>query len=127
VMLLGDLLVWYYEDLAGIKTNPEKPAFKQLIMKPETAEGLNFVNASYHSIHGMIKSNWKKEGKTFNWNISIPANSSAIVYVPATGVNSVTEGGRAVAGDEGVKFLRMENGRAVLEVSSGDYSFKSTL
>jgi alpha-L-rhamnosidase len=127
VMLLGDLLVWYYEDLAGIKTNPEKPAFKQLIMKPETAEGLNFVNASYHSIHGMIKSNWKKDGKTFNWNISIPANSSAIVYVPATAVNGITEGGRPVAGDEGVKFLRMENGRAVLEVSSGEYSFKSTM
>lgn len=127
VMLLGDLLVWFYEDLAGIKTSPEKPAFKQLIMKPEPAQGLNFVNASYHSIHGMIKSSWKKDGKTFNWNISIPANSSAIIYVPATAVNNVTDSGRAISGDEGVKFLRMEKDRAVFEIGSGDYSFKSTM
>jgi alpha-L-rhamnosidase len=127
VMLLGDLLVWLYEDLGGIKTNPMQPGFKQLIMKPEPTEGLNFVNASYHSIHGMIKSNWKKDGKIFNWNMTIPANSSAIVYVPATSVNSVTEGGRSIANDEGVKFLRMEKGRAVLQVSSGDYSFKSAM
>jgi len=127
VMLLGDLLVWLYEDLGGIKTNPMKPGFKQLVMKPEPAAGLNFVNASYHSIHGMIKSNWKKDGKIFNWNITIPANSSAIIYVPATEVNNVTEGGKLVTGDEGVKFLRMEKGRVVLQVSSGDYSFKSAM
>ncbi len=127
VMLLGDLLVWLYEDLAGIKTNPMQPGFKQLVMKPEPAEGLNFVNASYHSIHGNIKSNWKKDGKAFNWNISIPANSSAIAYVPATAANSVLESGKPLANDEGVKFLRMEKGKAVLQVSSGDYSFRSIL
>jgi alpha-L-rhamnosidase len=127
VMLLGDLLVWFYEDLAGIKTNPEKPAFKQLIMKPEPAEGLNFVNASYHSIHGMIKSSWKKDGKTFNWNITIPANSSAIVYVPAVSATGILEGGKSATGSEGVKFLRMEKGRAVFELASGDYSFRSAL
>ncbi|RKR84331.1 alpha-L-rhamnosidase [Mucilaginibacter gracilis] len=127
VMLLGDLLVWFYEDLAGIKANPLKPAFKQLIMKPEPANGLDYVKASYHSIHGMIKSNWKKEGKSFNWNITIPANSSAIVYVPATSVSDVLESGKSISAVEGVKFLRMEKGRAVLEVGSGSYEFKSVL
>lgn len=34
VMLLGDLLIWYYEDLAGIKPDPSIPAFKRIIMKP---------------------------------------------------------------------------------------------
>ena len=127
VMLLGDLLVWLYEDMAGIKTNTQAPAFKQLLMKPQPVEGLGYVNASYHSIHGIIKSSWKKEGNSFNWNISIPANSTAIVYVPAQSVNSVVENGKPVMGDEGIKFLRMKQGRAVLQVNSGDYSFKSTL
>jgi alpha-L-rhamnosidase len=127
VMLLGDLLVWYYEDLAGIKTNPLQPGFKQLIMKPEPTEGLDFVNSSYHSIHGMIKSNWKKDGKIFNWNITIPANSSAVVYVPATAVTDVLESGKKVSIAEGVQFLRMEKSRAVFEIGSGNYSFKSIM
>jgi len=28
VMLLGDFVVWVYQDLAGIKANPEKPGYK---------------------------------------------------------------------------------------------------
>ena len=126
VMLLGDLLVWFYEDLAGIKTNPMQPAFKQLEMKPEPAEGLDFVNASYHSIHGMIKSSWKKEGKSFNWDITVPANSNAIIYVPTANAD-VLESGKKAALAEGVKFLKMEKGRAVFEIGSGNYSFKSQL
>ena len=45
VMMLGDLLIWYYENLAGIKS--ETAGFKKLIMKPEMINGLNHVNASY--------------------------------------------------------------------------------
>jgi alpha-L-rhamnosidase len=127
VMLLGDLLVWFYEDLAGIKTDSSKPAFKQLIMKPEPVEGLNFVNASYHSVQGTIKSSWKKENKMFMWNITIPANSRAIIYVPALTINGVTEGDKKATLTEGVKFMRMESGRAVFEIGSGCYSFKSEI
>jgi len=127
VMLLGDLLVWFYEDLAGIKSEASQPAFKQLVMKPEPVDGLDFVNAWYHSIHGMIKSNWKKEGRTFNWEISIPANSSAIINVPSANADGVTESGKKATLATGVKFLRRENGRSVYEIGSGNYSFKSTL
>lgn len=127
VMLLGDLLVWFYEDLAGIKTNPLQPAFKQLMMKPEPVEGLDFVNASYHSIQGMISSNWKKDGKTFTWNITIPANASAVIYVPATSEAGVFESDKKAAVSEGVQFIRMEKDRAVFKISSGNYSFKSAL
>ncbi len=58
VMLLGDLLIWYYENMAGIKSNPETPGFKQIIMKPDFNAGLTYVNASYESIYGLIKSDW---------------------------------------------------------------------
>lgn len=44
VMLLGDLLVWYYEDLAGIKSDEVKTAFKKIIMRPCFPEGLNEIN-----------------------------------------------------------------------------------
>ena len=82
VMLLGDLIIWYYEDLAGIKTAPGSVAFKQLLMEPKFPEGLSYVKASYKTVYGEIRSEWKKENEEFSWDISIPGNTSAIIKLP---------------------------------------------
>jgi alpha-L-rhamnosidase len=126
VMMLGDLLIWYYENLAGIKSSTDHPGFKQIIMKPEMIDGLDFVNASYQSVYGEIKSEWKKESKSFSWNITIPANTSAIVYMPASSQNTISENGGKVLSAKGVKFLKMEGSRAIFEIGSGKYSFTSS-
>jgi alpha-L-rhamnosidase len=127
VMLLGDLIIWFYENLAGIKTDPVNPGFKQIEMKPSLIEGLDFVKASYHSVHGLIKSDWKKDGPRFIWSITIPGNTKAIVYIPARSENSVTEGGKEASSASGIRFIRMEGDRAVFEIGSGDYSFISEM
>jgi alpha-L-rhamnosidase len=113
VMLLGDLLVWYYENLAGIKSHT---AFKEIIMKPVLLNGLDEVNASFHTLYGDIRSHWKKAPGSFTWDISIPANTTATVYIPAKSVKDVKGHGT---------FLRMEQDRAVYKVGSGDYRFIS--
>lgn len=82
VMLLGDLIIWYYEDLAGIKSATESIAYKKLIMAPVFPEGLNSVSAAYESVYGEITSAWKKENGTFSWDITIPGNTSAVVRIP---------------------------------------------
>lgn len=125
VMLLGDLVIWYYENLGGIKSDPSAPGFKKIIMKPEVIEGLNSAKASYQSVHGMIRSDWKRSGKSFNWNITVPANTKALVYIPAASAGKVKEGKKSASSAEGVKFVGMEGDRAVFEVGSGDYSFSS--
>ncbi|MDD3561712.1 alpha-L-rhamnosidase [Petrimonas mucosa] len=100
VMLLGDLIIWYYEDLAGIKNYPGSVAYKKLWMEPKFPEGLSHVKASYKSAYGEIRSEWSRENGKFSWNITIPGNSSAVVKLPkelqiATpdqpGVRNVTE------------------------------------
>ncbi|GAA0556633.1 glycoside hydrolase family 78 protein [Chitinophaga japonensis] len=126
VMLLGDLVVWYYENLAGIKPDPAAPGFKKIIMKPLQVKGLDKVEASYRSVYGPIRSAWEKQDGTFNWHITIPANTSATVYVPAASEQQVKEGNAAISGENGVKFLKMDGGYAVYEVGSGEYSFSAT-
>ncbi len=127
VMLLGDLIVWYYEDLAGIKSDPAEPGFKHIIMKPYPVGDLKFVKASYLSDYGLIKSHWKKEKNKFYWNIDIPANTSATIYIPAKKVGDVTESGKQAFKAIGIKFIEFENGRAVYEVGSGSYHFTSLM
>lgn len=126
IMLLGDLLIWLYENIGGIKSDAKDVAFKKIMMKPEAAiNGLQFANAAYNSPYGVIKSDWKKQGKVFLWNISIPANSVAIIHVPAKSVEDIMEGNVAALSVEGVQFLYMKDGNAVFEIGSGNYSFKS--
>jgi len=125
VMLLGDLVVWYYENLAGIKPDPSAPGYKKIIMKPLPVKDLNKVTASYHSVHGWIRSAWEKQGNTFNWKITVPANTHASVYVPAASEQQVKEGNAAISGDKGVKFVKMDGKYAVYEVGSGEYNFSA--
>ena len=47
VMQIGDLAVWMYEYLAGIRSDPEKPGFKHIIIHPYPAGDLTFVKASH--------------------------------------------------------------------------------
>ena len=119
VMLLGDLLIWYYENMAGIKSNPETPGFKQIIMKPDFNAGLTFVNASYESIYGLIKSDWKKNKNTLEWKITIPANSSAVVCLPTANASSVTVNKQKLA--QFSSSYKTENNNIVLTLESGSY------
>ncbi|MDO7744490.1 MAG: alpha-rhamnosidase, partial [Pedobacter sp.] len=119
VMMLGDLLIWYYENLAGIKA--ASPAFEQIKMKPELIDGLNSIHASYHSVYGDIKSSYTRTAKQFKWNITVPANTTAVVYVPAEKKEEVKE---LLVGQKALKFIKMEDNRAVYELGSGDYSFE---
>jgi alpha-L-rhamnosidase len=125
VMLLGDLIIWYYEDLAGIKSDPSEPAFKHIIMKPYPVGDLKYVKASYLSMYGPIKSEWHLKGTQFNWDIDIPANTTATIYIPAEKQAEVTESGKQTSKVEGVKFIKVEDGRAVYEIGSGSYHFSS--
>ncbi len=51
---------------------------------------------------------------------------SSAVLMPAKSADAVTEGGKPLAKAPGVKFLRMEGDRAVLEVEAGSYRFGAT-
>ncbi len=96
-------------------------------MKPELIKGLDHVKGSYQSIHGTIESDWTKKGKTFNWTIIVPENTTAEVYIPASSSEKVKESGNKASSQTGVKFIRNENNRAVFEVGSGVYSFSSEM
>lgn len=49
------------------------------------------------------------------------------VLCATTSANEVTGKGKRVAQSKSVKFLRLEDGRAVFEIESGNYVFKSRM
>ncbi len=123
VMLLGDLIIWLYEDLAGIKTSSQQPGFKKLEMKPTLAGNLTSVKASYASSYGTIASSWTRQGNTFTWHITVPVNTTATVHVPG---NQATEGGKRLTGNKSMTVLAGTD-ETIVEIGSGDYVFKSRI
>ena len=121
--MLGQIMEWFYAGLAGIASDPAGPGFRKIIIRPQPVGDVTWVKAAYDSAAGRIASEWKQTDGTFNLHLEIPANTTATVYLPATLLRSVTEGGRNIAKVKAVLFLHQENDRAVFEVGSGIYDF----
>lgn len=124
VMLLGDFVTWLYSDLAGIQ--PEKPGYKTVRFQPFLMEELDYVDASYHSPYGKIVSSWKILNGIFQWEIEVPVNSNALVYIPATNEHAVEINGKALDKIKAVQVERQMDGYLVVSIESGKYSISSS-
>jgi alpha-L-rhamnosidase len=118
---------WFYQGLAGIRADASAPGFKSFLIKPAIAGDLAWVKCSYNSVHGRIVSNWERTGSNLVMEVTVPANTTATLFVPAAGESSVTESGKPASGAKGVRFLRMEERAAVYTLESGTYTFRSVL
>jgi len=120
----GSIGKYFYECLAGIRSDPAGIGFKKIVIRPDAVGDLEWVKAHYDSVHGRIVSNWNLDDGQLTMHIVIPPNTTATVHVPAKDEYSVTEGNQPISEVEGIRFLRMENDRAVFFVPSGTYIFR---
>ena len=127
LMQAGNMDAWLYQTLAGIRPDPEAPGFRKIIIKPEVVGDLTWVKASYDSVHGRISSEWHQSAGQFDLRVTIPANTTATVYLPTKDIKYVTENGLALTKIPGVKSAKMEANRAVLVIGSGSYHFTTDL
>jgi hypothetical protein len=121
--MLGQIMEWFYADLAGIASDPDGPGFKRILIRPQPVGDVTWVKAAYASAHGGIVCDWKKAAGKFTLHVNIPANTTATVYLPAQNATRVTESGRPASEADGVHFLRQEKDRAVFHIGSGSYQF----
>ncbi len=118
----GAVYQWMVENLGGIRS--DGPAYKRIIIAPIIDGRLNVCSIHYNSIRGMINVDWlQKAGRLTSLDVTIPANTTATVHVPITAGHVLRERGRPIAEAVGVKLLRTEADRVVVEVGSGSYEF----
>jgi len=120
-IMFGHISAWFYQTLGGIMPDPEAPGFKHIIIKPQLLGDTKWVRAEHESMYGTIRSAWEIQGDKFSLKLTIPVNTTATVYVPASSRESV------MGDSDGVRFLRAEGNHAVYEVDSGTYEFISQL
>ena len=121
----GAVYQWMFENIGGIRN--DGPTYKKIVIKPQPEAKLGWAKVGYKSIRGQIQSDWKLADGKLLLDVAIPANTTAMVYIPTaengTPSSKVTESGRPLDKAEGVKFLRAEGGCVVVAIESGSYHF----
>jgi hypothetical protein len=146
-MMLGHIMEWFYSGLAGIRQAENSTGFEKVIVAPNPVGDITWAEASFRSPYGEIISAWKRDGGKFSLDVAIPANARATVLLPARSADDVSEGGapliwetqkkgernayphsgekEIVRSGENIKLVKMEDGRAVIEIGSGRYHFET--
>ena len=117
---IGD---WMYRVVAGIDNYQDGAGYKKIKIMPHIGGGLTQVNAEYETYYGKIRSAWKVEDSRLILDVEIPANTSAVIYVPALTAEAVSEGGNSLAASKDIQTGGIENGYLVLQAGSGKYHF----
>jgi alpha-L-rhamnosidase len=120
---LGSCGQWMLTPSRGSGWMRISPGFKHIVIHPQPGGGLTWAAGSYESAYGPIKTRWALEKQQFTLSVTIPPNTTATVYVPATEGSEIMEGDRPVTQSPGVEFVRWENGAAIFRVGSGEYVF----
>lgn len=123
----GAVGAWMYNYSLGIERDENAPGFKHFILRPEPdpTGKMTYAKGYYESMYGRIESSWEIKNRTCNYRMVVPANTTATVYIPLLREKDITESGKPVTKNKAIKFLRMENGKALYELASGVYHFKS--
>jgi len=124
--MLGHLMEWFYTGLGGIRQSNNSIAFKEIIIDIRPVNGIDSVAVEYDSPYGVISSKWRRNGDVIDLHLGIPANTTAIVYLPSTAVN-LTHRDEIAYGPYDVRIIKAENQKTKLAVRSGNYHFSAKM
>ena len=114
----GSVIAWVYRYAAGIDTTPDSPGFKKIVIHPRLDSRISAARAEYDSVSGKIVSDWKgTPAGPFSLKVTIPANTSAEVFLPLIPGARITESGDPVE-------AQRADGAYVLRIGAGSYSFE---
>lgn len=119
----GAFDAWFYQGVAGINPVAEAPGFKHILLRPTYTGQLQWARASYGCPYGLIQSAWRHDGNTFYWQITVPVNTTASIYIPAHNPQTITESGKPANGVAGVRYGGKTAGALRYELGSGSYQF----
>ncbi|NYF78040.1 alpha-L-rhamnosidase [Granulicella arctica] len=113
----GSVMAWVYRRAAGIDTDPASPGFHHIVIAPHVDARLPHVHAEYDSAYGTVATDWTRNGDTnLSLKVTIPANTTATVHLPATASSLIEQDGKSIQPHEAA-------GTAITEIGSGTYTF----
>jgi len=109
-MMFGEIGGWFFKGIGGIKVDEQQPGFKNILLRPHFVGGLDHFDASHDGPFGRIVSSWKRVGKGVQYQVVIPANSTASMEIPLNTGQAVYVSGKVV--------------NKIMQLGSGIYHFE---
>jgi hypothetical protein len=122
--MLGHLMEWLYSGLGGIRQKDNSIAFSEIVIDPYVTGKVESAATSYESPYGTIRCQWERTDRDYTIEVSIPANSTAEIHLPATNVQQVSVYGLPLSTSDDVTVIGTDNGKLKLKTGSGNYRFK---
>jgi alpha-L-rhamnosidase len=98
------------------------PGYKHVLIRPQPGGGATRARASHESMYGRVASGWQIADGVFSLTIEIPCNTRASVRLPRATLDKVSESGKGLAAEAGVR-SHQDGDAVVVEVGSGRYVF----
>lgn len=114
---------WIFKTLLGINPDPQNPGFERILIKPYIPSDMSYAKASTRTIKGLVESSWEKADDSIVLKVLIPANTTALVYLPTSDSSKVKEGDNDANKSSGVSYRGEEDNKVVYEIESGQYKF----
>ncbi|MFD5569960.1 alpha-L-rhamnosidase [Streptomyces cadmiisoli] len=111
----GSVGAWMYANIAGIA--PAAPGFRSIRVRPRPGGAVTRAQGRFESVHGPITTRWTAGDDGFRLSLSVPANTTAEVWVP------IGDGAADQVSHGEAKFLRTEDGCAVYSAAPGRHEF----
>jgi alpha-L-rhamnosidase len=119
----GSVVGWFYSDIAGLQPLPEAPGWKRFRIAPVPGGGLTSATASLQTPYGLASSAWKIVAGAMHLSVRIPANTSALVVLPAADPATVKLDGRPLDPSRTPVDTSSPAGRTSVHLPSGIYDF----
>ncbi len=119
-IMFGEISAWYYKALGGIFPDEENPGFRNVILKPHFADGLEHFKATHNGPYGTIVSSWKKTDDGVIYNVAVPPGSTATLFLNAS---VVSEEKGDIEKNKHIEIVKKEGLEKQLFLDSGVYSF----
>lgn len=121
--MFGSVSEWMMKWLGGIQPADDAVGFDQIVIRPQTVPGLDWVKSRYRSIRGEIVSQWRREPGRTLFEVEVPVNCRADVALPASVFAQITESGRPLSECEGVSQVKSRESSVEFRLGSGMYRF----
>jgi alpha-L-rhamnosidase len=117
---IGD---WMYRVVAGIDTYEDGVGYKHIRIKPTPGGNFESVAATLDTYYGKVTSSWNKKGKETTYDIQVPVNTKATIFLPGNSAESISENGKPLSSVKEIKVAGVEDGHVRIELGSGKYHF----
>jgi alpha-L-rhamnosidase len=125
--------IWFYRTIAGIDQPEDSIGFKRIRISPAIGRDLKFADGSIRSLYGRISCRWIRTETGYRLHLDIPVNCTAELLLPVLdkknpllmeGETPVYTKGRFLTGIEGITMVDENEGRLVVSIGSGRYTFE---